>query len=138
MVWCIIVLSMDEEKENKALPASVLLVEDAKNWLQINTLFFESLGVTVTGVTNPHDAIEALKKGGFTHLICDGLKGGWKPIAQAAKETGVQKIVVLSGTETLREEVETGGFTFVHKQDVTLGKISHKDLLQLPIPPMTS
>lgn len=106
----------------------VLVVEDSPGWLKKNTFAFEELGATVIGAETVKEAIEALKAGGFTHVVSDGLKGQWTQVVTAAKEAGVQNITVLT-TESIRKVVEKEEATYVDKVDFGAKRVNPEDIL---------
>jgi hypothetical protein len=64
----------------------------------------ETLGLSTVIVDSAEKALEEIQKGNFTHVITNGLDGGWKEVVHAAQEKGIN-ITVISGNPEIEEQV---------------------------------
>lgn len=95
-------------------PRKVLIVEDSKIWQKLLPRLFDRKGIETVVVTSAEAAKEALKKGGFSEIVTDGLEGDWKIVADNA---GGLPVKLLSLGVTHKSAAEEQGIRFFDKND---------------------
>ncbi|PJC28421.1 hypothetical protein CO054_00240 [Candidatus Shapirobacteria bacterium CG_4_9_14_0_2_um_filter_39_11] len=93
------------EKEPGEPKIKVLFVDDSASIRMFACDFLEkTMGLSTVIVDSAEKAIEEIQKGNFTHVITDGLNGGWENVVQAGQEKGVS-VTVISGNPKIEEQI---------------------------------
>jgi CheY-like chemotaxis protein len=89
-------------------------------------------GITITIASSPEEAIQHLQQNQvepYTAVVCDGFyRTGWQPVIEAAKQSGVSGLVVLSGDYDIGPAVIDAGAQFVLK-----GQVNYLEVLRAAI-----
>ncbi|MFH1863701.1 MAG: hypothetical protein ABIJ85_02175 [bacterium] len=88
----------------------VLIVEDSQNWRDLLPSVFK--GIETVVVKSAKEAEEALKKGGFTEIVTDGLGGDW---TQVVEKSGGLPVKLLSGDVRHKHLAIEKGVKFLDK-----------------------
>jgi hypothetical protein len=91
----------------------------------------KGLGANASGVDSAQEAMEAIKDSNFTHVLSDGLEGGYKDVVSAAQSAGITNILVVTDDFGLKREVAEVGARYVDKGKLVSGKTSYEELIAL-------
>jgi len=96
----------------------VLIVEDSQNWRDLLPSVFK--GIETVVVKSAKEAEEALKKGGFTEIVTDGLEGAW---IQVVEKSGGLPVKLLSGDVRHQQTATEKGVKFLNKSSFEIEEL---------------
>lgn len=111
----------------------ILVVEDDPDYREEYANALRKRGIDVVSVSSAGEAIEALKKGKFTRIITDGLRGRCKTVVELAQEKKLP-IKVISNNPLIEYQLQEQGikgFTFIDKSSIFMANDPTEELMKL-------